>query len=236
MIALLAFAAAAAPAPDRPAVRLIQAAEQAMPRQGKAVADFIPSGWEMLSGVSGDLNGDGRPDRAMVLGLAKHETGAFGTVAMNADCFEAPALVVVLYNGPNGYRLAGVNHSLYPRDCELAQPDLEIRKAILVVNLNWRDGWAVDTTFRFRANAAGRLMLIGYDFENYSRSSITAGRKVSENYLTGQRISYEKPDKPVYTETSRARIAKAVMPFEQASLEEDEDGGDFRPFATVPSR
>lgn len=230
MIALLALSIVQAGPAARPAAELIAAAEQAIPKAGRAPIDFIPPGWEMLSGVAGDLNGDGRPDRAMTLGLANHAPGAPATVPSGEDCFEAPALVVVLYSRGGAYRLGGINHGLYPRNCELAVPYPQIRNGVLIVNLNWRDGWAVDTTFRFRANASGRLMLTGYDFEHYSRSNINAGRKVSENYLTGRRISYAKPDRSVYAEKGRTRIPKALVPFEQVSLEEDGDGADFRPF------
>lgn len=212
------------------------AATQATPttptiaREAKTAAGFVPSGWQIVSKAEGDLDGDKAKDVALVLGLARHPDGSPGTIQLSEDCYTAPSVIVVARAQAGGYRTLAINDRLYPRNCELSVPDVQIRKGVLIVNHNWRDGWAIDTTHRFRMEPSGKLMLIGYDFERYSRSSLTAGTKTSENYLAGLRIEYAKKDQNAYSELKRARITHSQVPFARAALIEVEDGDVFRPF------
>jgi hypothetical protein len=224
ILSLLIGVASAEP----PVARIVSQAVSSLPAAGADVAAFVPKGWTKVQEVSGDLNGDGHADRALVLGLSPRDNGTPGSI-LSGDCYETPSIIVVLHAAGNGFRKAAVNDRLYPRDCEISQPSLSISKGVLIANHNWRDGWAVDTTFRFRAGPDGRLRLIGYDFENYSRMSIIQGRKTSENYLTGERIRSAKSESSAYRIVKRERIGKAQLPFEEAALVEDGEG-DFHPF------
>jgi hypothetical protein len=152
-------------------------------------------------------------------------------------CESPPYIVVVLFAGPaGGYRRFAANGKLYPQSCEDARPDLTIKNGVLVANHNWRDGWAMDTTFRFRFDpSANKLLLIGFDLEHYSRTSIYEGSKTSENYLTGQRIFYAKSyrrQSSAYSEVKREKFDAPKVAFEDALMNEGsaEAGDDIRPF------
>lgn len=209
-----------------------EAVIRAMAAEGKAKEDFVPKGWEVVSEAAGDLNADGLADVGLTIGLDEDMRGMLDN--SESSCESPPYVVVVLFGKPGGgYRRAGANGKLYPPTCEDARPDLTIRNGVLVVNHNWRDGWAVDTTFRFRFDPAeNRMMLIGFDREHYSRTSIYEGSKTSESYLTGLRIVYAKSYRrrsSSYSEVKREKIKPAKVAFENARMN-DVDSDEMRPF------
>jgi hypothetical protein len=206
-----------------------------LPAQGASKERFVPEGWEIVSQADGDLDGDGNADATLSLGLTEDMRGMLGNFEGSDSC-ESPAyIVVVLFAKPAGagYERFAANGKLFPPTCEDARPDVTIKNGVLIVNHNWRDGWAVDTTFRFRYDLAEkRLNLIGFDFAHYSRSNVYEGAKTSDNYLTGQRILYAKDDVrriSTFKEVRRERITKAHVSFEN-TLMGDPDSDDFKPF------
>lgn len=203
--------------------------------EGKTKESFVPQGWEIVSEAEGDLNGDKMSDAAITLGLNEDTKEMLDN--SESSCQSPPYIVVVLFAKAGGYKRFAANGKLYPPSCEDALPNLSIKNGVLTVNHNWRDGWALDTTFRFRFDATeNRMMLIGYDFENYSRSNIYEGSKRSENYLTGVRIIYAKSLKrksSAYSEIKREKIKAAKVSFEDSFMNEgnESDGGnEIRPF------
>lgn len=202
--------------------------------EGRTKESFVPKGWEMVSEAEGDLNGDKLADAAITLGLTEDMREMLDN--SESSCESPPYIVVVLFaEARGGYRRFASNGKLYPPACEDARPDLSIKQGVLVANHNWRDGWAMDTTFRFRFNAAeNRMLLVGFDLEHYSRSDIYQGSKTSENYLTGWRILYAKSYKrrsSAYSEVRREKIKPARVAFEQAAMNEHtEEGDELRPF------
>ncbi len=215
--------------------RVAKAIEK-IPSEGRTAQDFVPKGWEIYTDSSGDLNGDNLSDAALTLTLPFEEAEKLrdGT---DGDYESAPSIVVVLFaKKGGGFRRFAVNGRLYPSDSDTrSYLTPKIAKGVLIVNNNWGDGWAVDTTFRFRYDAAAdKLMLIGFDLENYSRMSIYEGEKTSENYLSGVRIDYDKSAKRKasdYSETQRSQIKREKISFEKAWLNEGEgDHFQLRPF------
>jgi|GEM_PF-5668527 len=199
-----------------------------MPVEGPGVEDFVPKGWEVVSRADGggDLNGDNLGDVGLAIGLNEDMR------EMLDDGESPPYIVVVLFaKKEGGYRRFAVNGKLYPKFGGDAPIDLKIEKrggGVLTTNQNFRDGWAVDVTYRFRYHrAADRLMLIGFDLERYNRADIYAGNKVSENYLTGTKIEYAKSSRSrktsVYSETSRRRIPRSRTSFEDTTFFEHVD-------------
>jgi hypothetical protein len=153
------------------------------------------------------------------------------------DNYESPPYIVVVLFAKRGggFERFATNGQLYPKEGN-APLSLSISKGVLVTNQNFRDGWAIDATYRFRYNAdENKLMLIGFDLEHYSRSSIYEGSKISENYLTGMRIEYAKSSynrkSSAYSETKKSRIPRSIIYFEEARFIESDDNADMvRPF------
>lgn len=202
--------------------------------EGKAIEAFIPKGWEIYSEAKGDLNGDGLADAAISIGLTEDMKEMLDTSENNYE--SPPYIVAVLFaKRGGGFRRFAVNGKLFPKYGD-APPSLTIAKGVLITNQNFRDGWAVDATYRFRYNAdASKLMLIGFDLEHYSRGNIYEGNKVSENYLTGTRIEYAKSSNnrksSVYSETKKSRIPRSIVYFEETRFIEGDDNADMvRPF------
>lgn len=206
-----------------------------MPSEGKKVEIFVPKGWEIVSRADGDLNGDGLSDAAITLGLNEDMRGMLDT---SDDKYESPPYIVaVLFaKSGGGFERFAANGHLYPQYGN-APLDLKIVRGVLITNQNFRDGWAIDATYRFRYDAAeNKLMLIGFDLEHYSRSNIYEGSKISENYVTGTRIEYAKSaydrKSSAYSETKKSRIPRSIVYFEAARFNEsDDDNSDMvRPF------
>ncbi|KEZ76397.1 hypothetical protein [Salinisphaera hydrothermalis] len=114
MASLLWIGLAAAAASDinqAPPVRY-----PSLPAAAAAVADFVPAGWRIERQARGDLNGDGRVDRALIL----HDDDPALRVRMPFDDSPPvdtnPRMLVVLFaRTDGGFRCVLVNHTLIPR-------------------------------------------------------------------------------------------------------------------------
>ena len=227
---LLAAAAAALGAPSSIYQRL-DAAERDVPAQAGTIEAFVPRGWKLAGSARGHLNKGTAADAAIVASLPHQEGGAVGVLAVAEDCFTAPALVIVLLAQKDGsFRRAAVNRRLFPQNCELSLPSVQIRGRVLIVNHNWRDGWAVDTTHRFRFDGKQQLRLIGFDLERYSRSS--DHRRVEDQRKLSHRASHRvraKRESSDYAVTRRSVVARRSIRFEDAALIENEGEDAFVP-------
>ncbi|HVF58141.1 MAG TPA: hypothetical protein VM934_18475 [Pyrinomonadaceae bacterium] len=211
------------------------AAMRMIAAEGRAKESFVPKGWEIVSQTDGDLNNDKLIDAAITLGLTEDMKEMLDN--SENSCESPPYIVVVLFaKAGGGYKRFAANGKLYPPACEDARPDLSIKNGVLIANHNWRDGWAMDTTFRFRFDPAeNKLMLVGFDLEHYSRSNIYEGSKTSENYLTASRIIYAKSYKgrnSAFSEVKREKIKPLKVAFEDSFMNEGnrDEGDEIRPF------
>jgi len=197
----------------------IEAAVRKIPLEGNKPEDFVPADWEIFSQAVGDLNGDGLNDYALNI-LPKTE---------DENYYDA---VVVLLAEKGGRRLrrADLNDNLTSSGFDAGEK-VEIEKGVLVVNSNYGNNSATDVTYRFRYDPAAKdLMLIGFDFETYTRSGNEDGYATSYNFLTGVRedttkhIDRRKNARAIYdkSETKRTRIERVKIPFEKAQFNWEE--------------
>ena len=213
----------------------VKEAIQKIPVEGRTTGAFVPRGWIVHSQAGGDLNGDGIADAALTLSLPADE--AEKLKSKEGDAFEWPPYIVLVLFGQasGGFRRFAVNGQLYPSHTGDGPLDLKIARGVLITNQNYRDGWAVDATFRFRYEATTKkLMLIGFDLMNYSRVNDYEGRKTSENYLTGLKIDYAKGGEPgssAYKSVGQSTIKRYQISFDEAQFNDsDDDLFNIRPY------
>src|SRR5688572_4327878 len=79
-----------------------EAVYPALPRQAASAEGFVPAGWALESQVSGDLNGDGIADLALVL----HEQNPANSVSHDAlgekPLDTNPRILAVAFGDPSG--------------------------------------------------------------------------------------------------------------------------------------
>ena len=161
-----------------------------VPREAARVEDFVPREWTIHHRAVGDLNGDYTSDVALILFPLSLTT----TPNLLVD-HPQPALVIALATEQGRWRLAGVNNRLiWADDSGFAPLRLEIKKGVVVVHEERQSDISENTldyayTYRFRYDPpADRFILIGEDNQNTHRDAVEDGIRVSDNYLTGQRV------------------------------------------------
>jgi len=160
---------------------------------------FVPEGWMLESSVTGDLNGDGKPDLAFALHMTdpaniRKNPGGFCGETVDTN----PRILGIAIAQPGGrFRLVAQDQSLVPRRDNPCAEDwfagdgemsggLAIERGNVIVTLGRfmsAGGWGMGRTaftLRWRQDA---LRLIGFDVDNVQRNS---GEKssLSINYLT----------------------------------------------------
>ena len=199
----------------------------ALVRHALSAEDFVPAGWRVERKLSGDLNGDGRDDVALVLRANDPRNVIDAREQGGPERYDTnPRILAVAFaSAAGGYGLALENHTLVVRTTEpWAQdpldPDgvqaggLEIKKGTLQVTLGYFSGNMGHVTLSFRADK-GQFKLIGYDSIDVERSS-EAIRQISINYPTRRmkrsagRIS-DDADKVTWTTLT----AKPLLTMEQ---------------------
>lgn len=176
------------------------------PTQPVAAEALVPKGWTVEERLSGDLDGDRRPDLVLVLRgadpvcIVRH--GGFGTDPLDTN----PRAVVAALATPAGFRVIAVNDRLIGR--HLAPTVFEppgdgggytLANGALVVDLRF---FASSGTYRVASRKfifrwrGGRLVLVGFDSMEGSRSTL-AFEDTSVNYLTGRmKLTIEKEQRP----------------------------------------
>jgi hypothetical protein len=161
-----------------------------VPLEAAKIEDFAPRGWKIHRQAWGDLNGDGRPDAALIL-FDKSLDDAMPRSIENPQ----PALVIVLATEQGRWRRAGINSKLIVADDSSFAPlKLEINKGVVSLRQELQSTISDNTldyayTDRFRYDSgADRLVLIGEDNANTHREAVADGIRVSDNYLTGERV------------------------------------------------
>lgn len=173
-----------------------------IPSEGAKYQDFLPPGWEIKHHEgyaveesdefdTGDLNGDGQKDIAFIMNNSDKAQ----------DVYYRPILVVLLNTGAGRLRRAGVNDQLinggsYDTFGLTNTPSVEIKKGVIVVHQEWVSNGLNDIdrfTHRFRYDArSGRFLLIGADADYDDHKGVRNGLRISDNYLTGERIITKK--------------------------------------------
>ncbi|HEX8118122.1 MAG TPA: hypothetical protein VF521_12685 [Pyrinomonadaceae bacterium] len=160
-----------------------------VPAEGAGERAFVPAGWKVDGRAEGDLDGDGRADLAVRLVPEGYDSSGVSAAP------ESQALLVLLSSGGGRLRRAGVATKLLVPVVPQYIFNLSIKNGVLVVNQNYGMTDVMDVTDRFRYDAAaGRFLLIGRDTFNYHRPQGPnwPASKVSENYLTGVRLTTEE--------------------------------------------
>ena len=197
----------------------------ALPRQAATAEGFVPAKWRLEAQASGDLNGDGVADLALVVAASEDATTAT----------PRPRTLAVATGRPGGgYVLAAKNHALIPPEAGndaddpingIASGGVKIRNGALVVSLgrfSSMGSWEMGTssfTFRYRN---GRLMLTGYDDLSVNRGS-GAISETSVNYLT-RRVRHKQGT----TETDRETVSwSRLRPGPPPRFQDVGDGSAF---------
>lgn len=161
-----------------------------VPVEAARVEDFAPRGWKIHRQASGDLNGDGRPDVALIL-FDKSLDDAPPRSIENPQ----PALVIALATEDGRWRRAGLNSKLIVADDSGFAPlKLQINKGVVILRQELQSTVSANTldyayTYHFRYDAAAnRFLLIGEDNANTHRAAVEDGIRVHDNYLTGERV------------------------------------------------
>ena len=164
-----------------------------------AVQDFVPQGWKLERQADGDLNGDGRADKVLVLQQQDaahwHDNEGLGAPRLNLN----PRTLLVLWNTPQGYREAVRNTTLLPSENSadtpcLADPlddgGISIRNQVLVVDLHyWLSCGSYGVNhmqYKFR-HQQGAWPLIGLDV-NSSARNMDDTEQSSYNFVTGKAL------------------------------------------------
>lgn len=160
-----------------------------VPLEAARPEEFTPRGWKVHSRAAGDLDGDGRPDLALLL-LDQSAENAQRSVEN-----PRPALLILLATPQGRWRRAGLNTHLIVSDGSYFAPlQLEIVRGVVVlrqelqsdISANTND-YATTDSFRYDL-ASGRFLLIGEENANTHRDAAADGIRVSDNYLTGERL------------------------------------------------
>jgi hypothetical protein len=186
----------------------------AIPATASTIAGFVPRGWRLEMAAKGDLDGDGRPDLALL--LRGNDPAARIDAEMCDDPLDTnPRMLVVAFAVPGGYRRIVANHRLIPRrenPCEMdwiEEGALVIARGSLSLNFQRMmsmGGWSAGTTrftFRWQADA---LRLIGWDYSHVARNSGETAT-ISINYLT-RRVKTETGR----IDADRSRVRWSVVP------------------------
>lgn len=154
-----------------------------IPLTAKNENAFIPSNCKIEQTADSDLNGDGRPDKALLL-LENENPGEAGRFINKQRL-----LLVLLDVGSSGYKRVGMNSAIVLGTQEGgvkgAFVETSIKDGVLIVKNagGSADGWS--ELMRFRWNkTTGKLMLIGLD--RWGGNSVSGAIAVSEstNLLT----------------------------------------------------
>ena len=202
-----------------------------------AVQDFVPQGWKLEQQIDGDLNGDGRADKVLVLQQQDaanwQDNEGLGAPRLNLN----PRMLLVLWNTPQGYREAVRNTELLPSENSeetpcLADPleegGISIRKQVLVVDMHyWLSCGSYSVShvqYKFR-HQQGAWPLIGYDTDSRSRNSENAAQ-ACYNFVTGKAIyngvrekNIAAGDTKIVREHSATRITSPRLDLRQSDLE-----------------
>ena len=215
-VLLFAVSSAQAQAQDVPTFKPEQ-----VPAEGSSVKDFLPRGWKVGARAEGDLNGDRLSDQ--VLQLVPEDYDSTGISAAP----EAQALLVLLAGDSGNLKRAGLATKLLVPVVPQYILDISIKNGVLVINQNFGMTEVADLTHRFRYEPEpGRFLLIGKDRFNYHRPQgpTWPATKISENYLTGVRLT--TTDRWLRNGTNKPRTKRGPVARTRVFLEDVNEAPD----------
>ena len=191
----------------------------AVPATAETAEGFVAPGWAIQVRRSGDLDGDGRADLAMVV-QQRSAANVGRPDGFSPELDANPRMLLVALAGGEGrpYRLALANRTLIPRHDEVRNEDpfgpehggLEVRRGAFAVTVglfaNMGTWTSYRRTFTFRLRD-GRALLIGVDEHRFQRNSGETIR-TSVNYPARRkevRTSAYEADEPPTVERTRSR-------------------------------
>jgi hypothetical protein len=232
VLLLLASAWVPAAAADDP--ELPPATYPKLAAQGASPDAFVPPGWRLENAVTGDLNGDGRPDAVLILRDNDPkkfiETGRESLPKFDTN----PRILAVIFAGDKGgYSLALENHTFIARTDDSFQQDpldpngiqegeVAIRNGALRITLGYFGGNMGRMTYTFRFQN-GRFEMIGYDRVDVTRNSGVMN-DISINYSTGQMVRKKGNISDDREKVTRSRLPKKPL----LTLEQVGDGMMFQ--------
>ncbi len=166
-----------------------------IPAQASSVSGFVPKGWQMEAKAEGDLNGDTRPDAALVLHMNDAANRIHPSYDQTITYDTNPRMLVIAFGSKGGgYRLAASDHTLIPRlenpnqdepfdSIAIANGALKVKMHLFMSAGGWMMG---DTSLTFRW-IDDRFRMIGFDRDAIMRNTGET-EKISINYLTGRKI------------------------------------------------
>ena len=204
-----------------------------LPRHSMTLAGFVPREWKLEQKAVGDLDGDRRPDAALVLHMVSPKNLIAPSFAPQTRYDTNPRMLVVAFaNSRGGYDLVAADHKLIPRRENPNQDEpfdsVKIAKGTLRLNMHQHfeaGGWRLGTTsFAFRWQD-GAMRLIGFD-----RDAIIKGPGETEvtsvNYLARRMVV----TKGMMDASASDRTETVTLPQKPLlKLEEVGDGFMFEP-------
>lgn len=151
---------------------------------GNGMADFVPSGWHVLSEANGaqvlatahgDLNGDTLPDIAMVIECDKDLNAENGEVLLPGNQHKPRILLLLFQTRHGGYRLSAQGNDVIMCADEggvFGDPfaGMSINRVAVVLHFYGGSAWRWDIRARFRFQHAG-WYLIGLTVLSYHDGS-----------------------------------------------------------------
>lgn len=165
----------------------------AIPQAAASLQYLIPNGWKLIARKTGDLNGDGKADAALLLRMTSKVN--LLRIEDSKESFDTnPYMIVVAFSGGEGiYRTAASNRTLiarpeipYTGDTPPDADTLKIEKRSLVIHFEYLRGWE---SYRFRWNERD-FALTGYDSGGSSGGCI---ERLSINYISGKALWENTP-------------------------------------------
>jgi hypothetical protein len=195
-VGLLLCCGSLAAAADDDDLKIPEVVYPALLKQAQSTEAFVPSGWILMSQVTGDLNRDGIPDVVLVL-RENNPKNVLKNDSLGENPFDTnPRILAVAFGqaGGAGYALKLENHTLIVRrtsptvDDPLDDDGVAIERGALRVRLHFfasAGSWtASSAVYRFRYQN-DRFELIGYD-SNVTERNTGKTTDVSINYATGK--------------------------------------------------
>ncbi|RTQ46266.1 hypothetical protein EJV47_22315 [Hymenobacter gummosus] len=221
MIFLFTALLAALHGPSTPADVTSTFRADMVPAKGVRTAAFIPTGWMLEKQISGDLNGDSRPDPVLMLAERPSPT---------APEAKRERALVVLLSEPSGQfrRVAASGTALYCTGCfdsdrgTSGTPELSIVKGVLSVRHISGVQQTVDLTQRYQFDkATDRVRLVAENLLLSSRLKLDTTAKRTD-YLTGQQTTERITSDPADASGTKQLVTRkdAKVPTTPRYLEE----------------
>lgn len=201
-------------------------------RQSATPEGFLPRQWTLEARAIGDLNGDTRPDAALVLHMADPRNRISPSWDPSTKYDTNPRMLIVAFaKKEGGYELAAADHKLIPRrenpnqdepfdEVRIAGGTLRVKMHLFLEAGGWRMGGSA-YTFRWQD---GAFRLIGFDRDSIFKNSGET-EEISINYLTGRKLT----KKGHMGSDSEERSAETLPKTKLLALAEIGDGLMFEP-------